>query len=68
MARAKSPAKSTAGRPPKRGIETVVRELANPATETAWFRNSPGVANASLPITVFGSQEILDFVWIDAGG
>jgi hypothetical protein len=27
-----------------------------------------GVANASLPITVFGSQEILDFVWIDAGG
>lgn len=52
----------------QQGMETVVLRLANVYGPGDCDRVIPlfgAAANAGLPITVFGSQKILDFVWID---
>jgi len=52
----------------QQGLETVVLRLANvygPGDRDRVIPLFAAAANAGLPITVFGRQKILDFVWID---
>ena len=52
----------------RQGLETVVLRLANvygPGDRDRVIPIFAAAANAGLPITVFGRQKILDFVWID---
>jgi len=52
----------------QQGLETVVLRLANvygPVNRDRVIPLFAAAARARLPITVFGGQKILDFVWID---
>jgi UDP-glucose 4-epimerase len=52
----------------QQGLETVVLRLANvygPGDRDRVIPLFAAAASAGLPITVFGKQKILDFVWID---
>lgn len=52
----------------QQGLETVVLRLANvygPGDRDRVIPLFAAAASAGLPITVFGGQKILDFVWID---